>query len=139
MRKVLQCDSDGHVAFSALKAKVTIKGKTKSIEDWYQLSKEKDGQLVASYWLDAKGKDFDCLNVFGVKIYDKDIEDFYTWLWVRYFINNIHWYRYACTFDEFIDTKLSTKSKVCQADSIRNIVLLSLDVAKEKYSRFNFY
>ena len=97
-RKTLECSSRGDRRFSALFAKVTIKGKEKSIEEWYQEAKRTaDGKKA------GKGKPFDYIvdPFSGVTLPPNDAADLYRGLWVTYLNKNPDLVEYAKGFDEF--------------------------------------
>lgn len=96
--KVLECSSRGDKRFSALYAQVTINGKEKSIEEWYQGSKrDADGKKV------GKGKPFEYIvdPFTGSKLPVKDAPALYRGLWITYLKNNPDLVKYAEQFDEF--------------------------------------
>ena len=98
--KVLECSSRGDRRFSALFAKVTIKGKEKSIEEWYQEAKRTPEGKKA-----GKGKPFSyIIDPFtGDKLPAKDAADLYRGLWITYLSKNPDLVEYAAQFDEFTD------------------------------------
>lgn len=113
--KILECHSKGDKRFSALYAKITVKKDLISIEKFYQSSKRNvDGTIV------EKGKNFDYLEIFGVKIPKLYTSQFYDLLWVQYFMENKDLYEYACSFDDYRDI-FKGKSINNQENTIRRI------------------
>lgn len=98
--KVLECSSRGDRRFSALFAKVTIKGKEKSIEEWYQDAKRTPEGKRA-----GKGKPFAyIIDPFtGDKLPARDAPDLYRGLWITYLSKNPDLVDYAAQFDAFSD------------------------------------
>ena len=96
--KVLECSSRGDRRFSALFAMVTIKGKEKSIEEWFQ-----DSRRTADGKRAGKGKPFDHIicPFTGDKLPVKDAADLYRGLWVTYLSNNPDLVEFASQFDDF--------------------------------------
>lgn len=96
--KVLECSSRGDKRFSPLYAKISINGKEKSIEEWYQNAKRTaEGKRA------GKGKSFDyIIDPFtGSKLQAKDAVDLYRGLWITYLSKNPDLVNYAEQFDEF--------------------------------------
>ncbi len=99
--KVLECSIRGDRRFSALFAKVSIKGKEKSIEEWFQESKRTaDGKKA------GKGKPFDHIicPYTKDKLPIEDAADLYRGLWITYLNNHPELIEYASQFDEFSDS-----------------------------------
>lgn len=99
--KILECSVRGDRRFSALFAKVTIKGKEKSIEQWFQEAKRTaDGKKA------GKGKSFDHLicPYTKDKLPVEDATDLYRGLWITYLGNHPELVEYASQFDEFSDS-----------------------------------
>ena len=114
-KKVLECSSRGDRRFSALFAKVTIKGKEQSIEEWYQGAKRTaDGKKA------GKGKPFDyILDPFtGDKLQASDASALYQGLWITYLNHNPDLVEYASQFDEFHDMFKGEHTVNSQADVI---------------------
>lgn len=113
--KVLECSSRGDRRFSALFAQVTIKGKTQSIEEWYQGSKrDLDGKRV------GKGKPFAYIvdPFTGDRLSGKEATSLYRGLWITYLSKNPELVKYAEQFDEFHDMFKGKNTVNCQADVI---------------------
>lgn len=113
--KVLECSSRGDRRFSALFAKISIKGKEKSIEEIYQDSKRtEDGKKA------GKGKPFDYVicPFTGDKLPAEEASNLYKGLWITYFTRNPDLVEYAKGFDEFHDMFRGKDTVNCQADVI---------------------
>ena len=98
--KVLECSIRGDRRFSPLFAKIIIKGKEKSIEEFYQEAKRNaDGKKA------GKGKAFDhIVDPFtGDKLPAKLAPDLYRGLWITYYNNNPDLIEFAKGFDDFTD------------------------------------
>lgn len=96
--RVLECSSRGDKRFSAVYAKISIGGKEKSIEEWYQNAKRtKDGKRA------GKGNSFHhIVDPFtGLELPAKDAPDLYRGLWITYLSKNPELVKYAEQFDEF--------------------------------------
>lgn len=124
--KILECSTQGDKRFSALCAKVTINGETKSIENWYQLSKRFSGKKPihfkqAKQWQYTKGKPTSFVFL-GNEYEIKYLSSLYEVLWVKYFDANPDLLKYAKQFDGFSDRFRTPKTINCQADVIRDIV-----------------
>lgn len=113
--KVLECSSRGDRRFSALFAKISIKGKEKSIEEIYQDSKRTEGGKKA-----GKGKPFDYIicPFTGDKMPAEEASNLYKGLWITYFTRNPDLVEYAKGFDEFHDMFRGKDTVNCQADVI---------------------
>jgi uncharacterized phage-like protein YoqJ len=127
--KVLHCYSKGDKRFSAFYAKVTMLGKTDTIENHYQLAK-RFGEEVPKTAKDAKGRapthlELDYLvSPFTKKTLILDASQLTPWyklLWVKYFIENPDLLAYARTFDQFLDIFKGKNTLNCQADVIEEI------------------
>lgn len=113
--KVLECSSRGDRRFSALFANVTIKGKTQSIEVWYQNAKRTaDGKRA------GKGKTFDHIvcPFTGDKLPAGEASNLYKGLWITYLSKNPDLVAYAEGFDSFHDMFRRENTVNCQADVI---------------------
>lgn len=132
--KTLECSSKGDKRFSAFYALVTIRGETKSIEDWYQSAKRN-----SAGWIPGKGRKVDYMvNPFnGHKLPASCLSDFYTCLWIRYFTARPDLLEYAKGFDNFNDM-FRGKCINCQADVIRECVK-DFDGLKKKLVTSDFY
>lgn len=100
MPGVLQCHSRGDRRFSALYANITIKGKTRSIESFYQDAKRDFNGNRA-----GKGKPvsyFIC-PYSDITFSAEALSVFYAALWVHYFAVNPHLYGFIQNYDGFID------------------------------------
>lgn len=138
--KILECSSRGDKRFSALYAKVTINGKTQSIENWYQLSKDFNGKRPksfkqakhiqhlgykpTSFWF--KGKEYDI----------KHLSSFYELLWVSYLNKNPDLVEYAKGFDDFSDMFKNKNTINCQADTIRDYIKKGKGYLINKHKEF---
>jgi hypothetical protein len=116
----LECSSHGDIRFSAFGAKINVYGVYDSIENHYQLSK-RFGYYKPTKWQSAKGKTPTHFEVNGKEFDVKYLTSYYKMLWFEYLDCNPQLVRYARTFDVFHD-KFRGKSKVCQADVIRQYV-----------------
>lgn len=100
IRKVLDCSIRGDRRYCALFAKVTIHGKEKSIEEWYQDAKRTtDGKKA------GKDKPFSYIidPYTGNALPASDAEDLYCGLWIAYFNKHPEVVQYAEQFDDFAD------------------------------------
>lgn len=106
--KVLECSSRGDKRFSSLYAMVSINGKEKSIEEWWQDAKRVEGGKRA-----GKGKSFDyIIDPFtGSKLDAKNAGDLYRGLWVTYLSKNPDLVKYAEQFDEFTNFYCTGKTQ----------------------------
>ena len=97
-KKVLECSIRGDRRFSSLFAKVTINGKERSIEEWFQ-----DAKRTADGKKAGKGKPFDYIvdPFTGDKLPGKEAQWMYRGLWITYFAKNPELVEYAEQFDEF--------------------------------------
>jgi hypothetical protein len=120
MNRVLECSSRGDKRFSALYAKLKIKGVTHTIEEWYQLSK-RFGDFVPKTWKDGKGKRPTHIEINKHKFELKYLTPWYKLLWVGYFNSNPDLLEYAKQFDEFRDS-FARRGCNNQADVIAEIV-----------------
>ena len=114
-KKILECSSRGDNRFSALYAKVTIKGKEQSIEEWYQNAKRTaDGKRA------GKGNHFDYITdpFTGDKLPADQASNLYKGLWITYLTKNPDLVEYAKGFDEFHDMFRGKNTVNCQADVI---------------------
>ena len=124
----LECSSKDDSRFSALYAKLTIKGKTQSIENWYQLSKCFSGKRPKSF-NQAKHIQHLGYSPTSIFIFDKeyDIKYLTAWyelLWVKYLDKNPELVENAKQYDEFTDMFRNKNTINCQADIIRDYVQL---------------
>jgi len=113
-RKVLECSIRGDRRFSALFATVTIKGKEKSIEEWFQ-----DAKRTADGKRAGKGKPFDhIVDPFtGDKLPVKDAVDLYRGLWITYLSKHPDLVEYASQFDDFTDSFQDPNARQQQLDA----------------------
>ena len=97
-KKVLECSIRGDRRFSSLFAKVTINGKERSIEEWFQ-----DAKRTADGRKAGKGKPFDYIvdPFTGDKLPGSEAQWMYRGLWITYFAKNPELVKYAEQFDEF--------------------------------------
>ena len=110
----LQCHSKGDKRFSALYAKVTMRGITCSIEQAYQSSKRlADGSVAGK----GKRPDYVVEPFTNVQLPVSELTNLYTGLWVMYFTQHPELLEYAKKFDNFEDI-FRGKSINCQADVI---------------------
>ena len=118
-KKVLECSSRGDRRFSALYAKVTIRGKERSIEEFYQDAKRTSNGKKA-----GKGKPFDYIvcPFTGDKLPAGEASNLYKGLWITYFTKNPDLVEFAKGFDEFHDIFRSESTVNCQADVIASYV-----------------
>lgn len=112
----LECSSIGDKRFSALYAMVSINGKVKSIETWYQQSKfDNQGNPV------AKGQHVSYMIWNGKTYSPSKLSQLYKWLWIQYFKQNPDLIEYASQFDTFTD-HFKGKAINSQADVIAELV-----------------
>lgn len=132
--KNLECSSRGDKRFSAFYAQITIGKRTQSIERWYQNAKRDKFDNVP-----GKGRPVSyMINPFsGNKLPAKCLSDFYSSLWVRYFVQNHSLLEYAKTFDTFTDM-FRGKCKNCQADVIAECVK-DFEGFKSRIKQSDFY
>lgn len=133
--KTLECSSRGDRRFSALFAMVTINGKERSIETWYQEAKRTaDGKKA------GKGKPFDhIIDPFtGDALPASEATSLYRGLWITYLHHHPDLVEYASQFDDFTDSFRGEKTMNCQADIIGAYVKGDRDhyVADVKASRW---
>ena len=97
-KKVLECSIRGDRRFSSLFAKVTINGRERSIEEWFQ-----DAKRTADGRKAGKGKPFDYIvdPFTGDKLPGSEAQWMYRGLWITYFAKNPELVKYAEQFDEF--------------------------------------
>lgn len=97
-KKVLECSIRGDRRFSSLFAKVTINGRERSIEEWFQ-----DAKRTADGKKAGKGKPFDYIvdPFTGDKLPGSEAQWMYRGLWITYFAKNPELVKYAEQFDEF--------------------------------------
>ena len=97
-KKVLECSIRGDRRFSSLFAKVTINGRERSIEEWFQ-----DAKRTADGKKAGKSKPFDhIVDPFtGDKLPGSEAQWMYRGLWITYFAKNPELVKYAEQFDEF--------------------------------------
>lgn len=132
--KNLECSSRGDKRFSAFYAKVTIRGVTDSIENWYQSCKRDEHGKIP-----GKGKRVACmLNPYTNHLLTADsLTAFYSSLWIKYFTNNPELLEYAKGFDTFTDM-FRGKCVNCQADVIAECVK-DFDGFKKRIMQSDFY
>ena len=97
-KKVLECSIRGDRRFCSLFAKITINGKERSIEEWFQ-----DAKRTADGKKAGKGKPFDYIvdPFTGDKLPGAEAQWMYRGLWITYFSKNPDLVKYAEQFDEF--------------------------------------
>lgn len=124
--ELLECSSKGYTKLSALFAKVTIFGKTQSIEKHYQLSKRFRGEEPPTNWLDVKGRsDIGYLQIGEIQLHPTWLFQWYHLLWLIYLDQHPEIVEYASQFKDYNDMfrgKIEEKPewlRSCQADSIR--------------------
>jgi hypothetical protein len=119
---MLECSSKGDKRFSAFYAKVTMWGKTDSIENHYQLCKRFNDYKPVT-WKDAKGKQPTHIELNRKQYELKYLSQWYKLLWLRYLDLNPDLVDYARRYDDFNDMfKGKGKSINCQADVIRQYI-----------------
>jgi hypothetical protein len=129
--KVLECSSHGDIRFSAFGARIKVYGVFDTIENHYQLSK-RFGYYKPTRWESAKGRTPTHFEVNGKEFDIKYLPSYYKMLWVEYLDSNPLLVKYAKGFDDFHDKFKGKKSKVCQADVIRQYIKEGREsVAKE--------
>lgn len=123
---VLECHSKGDKRFSAFYAKIKVKGKLVSIENFYQNSKKAyDGHKV------QKGEMPDYIEIFSKKIPKEYLGMFYDLMWYQYFLENPNLYEYAKTFDDYLDI-FKGKSINNQEKTIRKCCKNGLNFVKNE-------
>lgn len=127
---ILQCHSKGDRRFSALYAKVTIDGKTDTIENFYQKSKRNKNGLPVK-----KGEPVTYMEFRKLKLPPYFLSDFYDLLWIQYFIENKDLYDYAKTFDDYRDI-FKGSSINNQENTIRKICKFGIKKVKEDCADF---
>lgn len=96
--KVLECSSRGDKRFSPVYAKISIRGKEQSIEEFFlNARRTEDGKRA------GRDKPFDYIicPFTGDKLPAKDAADLYRGLWISYFNKNPDLVEYAAQFDDF--------------------------------------
>lgn len=121
VKKTLECSSAGDTRFSAYYARVTLFGKTKTIEEWYQLSK-RFGKIRPMSVREAKGKAPTHLIINGKRYSAHYLTQWYKLLWLKYLDDHPELVQYAAQFDEFTDKFRGKRIVNCQADVIRQYV-----------------
>ena len=117
MSNILQCHSRGGRRFSALYAKITIKGKQDTIERFYQNAKRDSNGNIA-----GKGKPvsyFIC-PYSDITFSSEALTDFYYAMWVHYFAENPQLFGFIQNYDGFVDI-FAGKSVNNQARAIKRI------------------
>lgn len=136
LQDVLECSSLGDCRFSALYAKVTIRGETKTIEEWWQMSKnwERLGvPIKPKNWRESKKMKYSSANtVASFTVLDKIIpsrlgSDWYSLLWALYFQQNQHLLEVISHYKRFHDVFKTKDTMVCQADVIAKINQMGLE------------
>lgn len=124
--KILECSTKGDKRFSALCAKVTMFGKTQSVENWYQLSKNFNGKKPKSF---KQAKYIQHLGYKPTSFYVNDSEfdikylsSWYKILWIKYLDSNPDLVEYAKQFDDFHDVFKNKNTINCQADIIKQYI-----------------
>lgn len=117
-KQVLECSTRGDRRFSAFGARITIKGKTDCIENFYQNAKRTESGEVA-----GKGKPFHhfICPFCGLEFPGEEVSDLYKGLWIIYFNKHPELLEYAAKFDGFNDI-FRGKSINCQADVVAAMV-----------------
>lgn len=112
-KKVLECSIRGDRRFSSLFAKVTINGRERSIEEWFQ-----DAKRTADGRKAGKGKPFDYIvdPFTGDKLPGKEAQWMYRGLWITYFAKNPELVKYAEQFDEFTNRFNKYRDPKSEAD-----------------------
>lgn len=96
--KVLECSSRGDKRFSPVYARISIRGKEQSIEEFFlNARRTEDGKRA------GRNKPFDYIvcPFTGDKLPAKDAADLYRGLWISYFNKNPDLVEYAAQFDDF--------------------------------------
>ena len=136
----LECSSKGNKNFSALYAKVTIKGKTQSIENWYQLSKCFTGKRPKSFnqakHIQHRGYKPTSIFIFDKEYDIKYLTAWYELLWVKYLDKHPELVEIAKQYDNFSDMFRNKNTINCQADIIRDYVQKGRKYIIEKHSEF---
>lgn len=128
----LECSSRGDKRFSAMYARVSVKGVEASIEEHYQLSKafKKRGSDDLHYGnsiKSVKAMQRDRENeLVGFKIGDKNFDksyltQWYKMLWLMYLIKNPELLNVISKYDTFSDMFRAYNTKNCQADIIKQV------------------
>jgi ribonuclease HI len=126
-KKSLECSSDGDSRFSAFFARVTLyhpgldKPVTRSIEEWYQLSK-RFGKIKPRTAKDGKGKSPTHLMIHGVRYPKHYLSQWYKLLWLKYLDESPGLVKFASQFDEFTDKFRGRRAGNCQADVVRQYI-----------------
>lgn len=112
-KKVLECSIRGDRSFSSLFAKVTINGRERSIEEWFQ-----DAKRTADGRKAGKGKPFDYIvdPFTGDKLPGSEAQWMYRGLWITYFAKNPELVKYAEQFDEFTNRFNKYRDPKSEAD-----------------------
>ena len=130
MSRVLECSSAGDKRFSALYARVTIKGVEDTIERHYQNCKRSwDGKVC------GKGKKVDYIVINGINLKPNYLTYFYKCLWYIYFMEHPELLSVIAEYDEFTD-KFRGKAINCQADVVRDIRYYGLKSYEQYYDIF---
>lgn len=118
MFKRLECSSAGDRRFSALYAQVTIRGKTDTIERWYQSCKRDASGLVP-----GKGRAvaYVLCPFSGRRFQPSALTPIYQSLWIKYLDAHPELVAYAKGFDIFTDQFRGRATNV-SADVIRAYV-----------------
>ena len=121
-KKTLECSSAGDTRFSAYYARVRLFGKTKTIEEWYQLSK-RFGKIKPMSVREAKGKAPTHLIINGQRYSAHFLSQWYKLLWLKYLDDHPELVKFASQFEEFTDKFRGRRTQNCQADIIKQYVM----------------
>lgn len=133
MQKILECSSKGDKRFSAFYARVSVFGKTNTIENHYQFAKIYrlvDGsvhRINSISEIKGKTKRTDIAKLIGFEVNGKIFEpryltSFYQSLWIKYLDNNPLLVEFAKQFDDYHDIFKGKNTINCQADVIRQYI-----------------
>ena len=117
--KVLECSSRGDRRFSAIYARVTLFGVTQSTEQHYQGCKRFHTAVS-----NPKGRKPAYIEINGKEYPTEYLTPYYKILWLKYLDNNRDLVEYAKGFDDFHDMFRGRNTINCQADVIKQYILL---------------